>query len=215
MKPGCQNGRLGALGMGIICVWSATSTWLAAKGIIAVSTEFACYYITPFILIVASLYYVFNRGQPKTARSLVVRGAVATSVVAFVAVVWPLLLSNKAFFYWKMKAVPASAWPQMVSDIEKHGRQSMGADGSYGSFRSGTLPASLRQLGSGEDYLGGSGQMVAYSEYSGILAHVAFGYKPRTWGIMVGPEKAVTSFCPRCEWTRVAPNAYFFVGAKG
>jgi len=187
---------------------------LAANKLIAVSTEFACYYVSPLAVIGAALYYLFGGGQSKTSWALC-RGAVATAVVLFVVIAWPLFLSTWAFFHWKLEAIPASAWPQMVSDLENLGRQSVEADGSYRSFHSRTLPPSLRQLGSGQDYLGGSGQMVTYSDYTGILAQVVFGYKSRTWGLVVGPERAVESYCPRCERIQVAPNAYFFVGAKG
>lgn len=210
----CAN-KLGSMKVrawvAVICLgtlWSISAAWLAANQIIPVFTEATSYWLAcPAVLFAMSRYlaHMRNGGAPReiTNRDLLAGLAV---FVAF-AFWWG---SDRAFVFWKLRAIPAAAWPEMVSDLEKVGRRSLEGDG-YHAFNGKEIPKSLHQLGAGFDYKGGNAQRSEFPEYSGVIASVWFGYRPRTWGLYVGPEAG----CPLHMRYRVGPNAFFFFGPHG
>jgi len=118
--------------------------------------------------------------------------------------------SDRVFLFWKLRAIPPGVWSQMVSDLEKFGaRYAQGGD--YHSFNRMELPESLYQLGSRFDCRGGTAQVVNYPDYSGIIVTAMFGYKPRSWGLYIGPKRG----CPLSVHIPVGQNAYFFFGYHG
>jgi hypothetical protein len=124
------------------------------------------------------------------------------------------LLSDRAFFHWKLKAIPRDAWPQMISDLEGFGRQAA-ESGAYHLPGPEKVPSSLRQLGLGQDFMGGPCQMYHSEEYSGVIASIEFGVKPRRWGLCLGTEHYLVGRFPGCWHASVGTNAFFFVGPRG
>jgi hypothetical protein len=108
--------------------------------------------------------------------------------------------SDRQFAFWKLKAIPSSAWAKMVSDLKEMGRQC--AESGVQSISSQrAMPSSFRFLGLREDYAGGTGDVLHSSGYTGPVASAVFGNKGRGWGLCVGPENFVR---------RQAESGYFF-----
>jgi hypothetical protein len=60
------------------------------------------------------------------------------------------------------------------------------------------------------DYKGASARTVSSPEYTGLVAEIVFGYKPRSWGLCVGPESFAQAVSDRNRYVQVATNAFFF-----
>lgn len=201
----------GALLLGIAALWSATTPWLSANLVISVWTELAAYWLSLIAVLVGGFLCFGSHSRPR-ARIAVFRRCLC---VAFplVVVVASWHWSNEQFFYWKMRAIPSNAWPQMVSDLETIGREVA----QKGNNR---LPwpvaprESLHQLGLRQDYSGGMSSVLNSPEYSGVFAFIVFGNKVRSWGLFLGTERHVKKYCRGGTYTRVAPNAFFFVGSR-
>jgi hypothetical protein len=201
----------GASVMGIASVWSVAAAPLAAYLIISVFTELASYWLALVVVLGGGWLYLRNQNQPVASTSFFGRRLAVGLALAVVIGSWSL--SDRQFFFWKKKAIPSIAWPQMVSDLKEIGKRA--AENGTNILSSRTpLPTSLQQLGSREDYSGGMGNVWNTPEYTGAVAGVVFGSRVRRWGLCVGPEKIAKEYCRGGGYMNVAPNAYFFFGTK-
>lgn len=198
--------------MALALGWSTCAPWLSANKLISVWTELTSYLTCLIVVICGAVLYIVSRNASKTWARIDTRSVVALS--AFLAVVALSLSSNRAFFFWKSRAVPVDAWSQMILDLERVARLSAETGTNYLSSAV-PPPMSLRQLGLGNDYAGGSGHLVNSPEYTGVAADIEFGNKVRVWGLHVGSEMSLNEFCPDCRHRRVGPNAFFYVGSRG
>jgi hypothetical protein len=99
----------------------------------------------------------------------------------------------------------------MVFDLEQIARQA--AQGGTNSLSSRKpLPGSLQQLGLGQDYSGGMGDVWNTTEYTGPVGGVVFGNRVRRWGLCIGPESIVKRFYHNGCYSIVGSNAYLFFG---
>jgi hypothetical protein len=203
--------RTGAVIMGIASAWSVAAAPLAANRAISVSTELASYWLALFVVMGGGWLYVRNQNQLAAPTSLLGRRLAVLLALTVVMAAW--FLSDRQFFFLKMRAIPQKAWPQMVSDLEEIGRQAA-ASGTNSLSSRIPLPRSLQQLGLREDYGGGMGNVWNSPEYTGPVAGVVFGNKVRHWGLCVGPETLAKEFCRGGSYVQVASNAYFFFGTK-
>jgi hypothetical protein len=201
----------GASIMGIASVWSVAAAPLAANLVISMHTELASYWLALFVVLGGAWLYLRNQNPPVGPTRFFARRLTAGLAVAVVIGSW--FLSDRQFFFWKMKAIPSTAWPQMVSDLEEIGRRA--AESGTNSLSSRTpIPKSLQQLGLREDYSGGMGNVWNTKDCAGAVGGVVFGCKVRRWGLCVGPEKIAEEFCRGGGYIPVAPDAYFFFGTK-
>jgi hypothetical protein len=198
--------------MTLAVVWSMVASWFSANRFITVGTELNSYWLCLGGVVVGAVACIWNRSEGKPLLAVEMRYVVG--VCAFVAVVSLSLSSNRTFFFWKMRAIPAKAWPEMVSDLERVGKLSAESGTNYLSGAKAP-PKSLQQLGLGNDYAGGSAQWVSFPDYRGVIADIEFGNKIRVWGLHFGPEKSLSEFCPNCRRVRVGQNAFFFLGSRG
>jgi hypothetical protein len=192
--------------------WSVAAPWLSANKLITVWTELSSYWLCLAGVIWGAVAYALNRSESKTWLSTETRCVVG--VCAFVVVLALSLSSNRVFLFWKLRTIPASAWPEMIADLEKVGTLSAESGTNYLSGAKAP-PKSLQQLGLGNDYAGGSAHIASFPNYSGVIADIEFGNKIRVWGLHFGPEKALSEFCPNCRGVRVGPNALFYMGSRG
>ena len=205
--------RFGMALLALAVVWSVAAPWLSANRFMSVVWEFNSYCLCFLGVICAAAAYISGNSGSRTWVRTAVRYIGAAGVLVVVVALW--LSSNRAFFFWKVRAIPQSAWPEMLSDLDRIGRQSR-ESGYYDISASVAPPKSLQQLGTGTDYCGGTWTTVSSPEYNGVVAKITFGNKLRMWGIWVGPEEELTEFArPICRRVRVAPNAYFFVASRG
>lgn len=166
MNKNLIRSRAGLIVMGMCLLWTIGSTWLSAHNVISVFTELTSSSFALLVTIGAALYYVLNRDPSNgwlsfLARSVIGVGAVLFVVVMiFVTTIRPQLYANSAFFYWTTRAIPTNAWQQMVSDLDKVGRQSLGTNDISERLHWNALPVSLRQLGLRRDYRVADAQQV-------------------------------------------------------
>jgi hypothetical protein len=134
--------------------------------------------------------------------------------IAFVVVIgsWRFL-SDREFAFWKLRAVPSSAWPKMVLDLEEMGNQ-CAQRGVQSISSQKPLPRSFQPLGLRGDYSGGVGDVLNSPEYTGPVASAVFGNRGRMWGLCLGPQSFVRKYARSGYFfdISVAPNAYFFCG---
>jgi hypothetical protein len=197
--------------MGVAALWSVVAAPLSANLVISVLVEFASYWLALFGVLLGGYLLLRNVKRPIAPMGLVWRWSCAVLALVVVFVAWRS--SDYQFAFWKMRAIPSRAWPQMVSDLEVFGKQ---VAQSGNNFLPATKepPKSLRQLGSEADYKGGIANVWNAPEYSGVFAVITFGYKARCWGLLVGPEERVKSYCRRGDYLRVATNGFFFIGPR-
>lgn len=191
--------------------WSVTAACLSANGVINVRTELSSYWLC--LLVVICSGFRPRGSQIHRAGRFGVFGRTAFAPCALLVVIAAWFLSNQAFLFWKMRAIPSRGWQRMASDLEKAGRMSAEDDGR--SFGAKGLPDSLRLLGSPEDLVAGRGQWINRSAYAGLVAYVHFGNKARNWGLFVGPERLAQEQWRDFKLIRVGQNAFFFIGAGG
>ena len=201
----------GASIMGIACVWSVAAAPLAAYLTISVFTELASYWLALVLVLSGGWLYLRNHNQPVAPTGLFGRRLAVALALAMVIGSWSL--SDRQFFFWKMRAVPHTAWQQMVSDLKEIGKRAAASGTNYLSSRT-PLPTSFQQLGSREDYSGGMGNVWNTPEYTGPVAGVVFGSRVRRWGLCVGPEKIAKEYCRGGGYMSVGSDAYFFFGNK-
>jgi hypothetical protein len=104
----------------------------------------------------------------------------------------------------------------MVADLEGAGRASADHDGRTLHHWS-EVPRSLWLLGSPGDYSGLRGEWLTRPDYKGLLiAHIDFGGKTRSWGLVVGPRAlAGTLWAPSpCTYIQVSTNAFFYLSTR-
>ncbi len=197
--------------MGVAATWAVIAARLCANLAITVSTGLTCYWLSLAAVLAGGCFYLASRGAAVAPVSRLRR--LVPPLLALQLVLVGSLGSNIAFRYWRLRAIPRGAWRQMALDLESVGRQSA-EGGGWHSFSRKVLPKSLHRLGLGEDYNGGSAQLVSSPEYSGVVACVNFGCSVRTWGLCVGPESFVEARWPGCKHIRVGETAFFFTGFK-
>jgi hypothetical protein len=195
----------------IACMWSVMAAFLSAYEAISVVTELASYWLALFIVVGGGWLYLRKPSQATAQINLRFRSLVV--IAAFMIVVISWRLSTSQFFFWKMRSIPRNAWPRMASDLEVFGRQ-MTETGINYLPTTESPPKSLQRLGLGEDYKGGVCNIWNASDYSGVFAIIAFGYKGRSWGLCLGPEMRAKEYCRRGKYVNVASNAYFFCGPR-
>jgi hypothetical protein len=126
-----------------------------------------------------------------------------------VAVIASLVYSDATFLFWKRLAIPTKALPQMIADLERAGKIS--ADNEGRSIRrAADVPRSLWALGSPADYSVLEGEWLTRPDYKGLLAaHIVFGGKPRSWGLVVEPPGMIDNLTSGSgfRYIRVATNA--------
>jgi hypothetical protein len=78
------------------------------------------------------------------------------------------------------------------------------------------MPASanIRKLGRADDYKGGVAAIWDSPEYSDAFVVIAFGYKSRRWGLVIGPEYRAKSYSRGGMCVEVATNAYFYLRTR-
>jgi hypothetical protein len=193
------------------CIWSFVAAPLSANKLIPVIIELASYWMTLVLVIVAGFMLIRSLQYGVSIRVIVFGVTYVLSAIVIVLVFYRL--SNSRFSYWKMKSIPKDAWPQMVTDLAKFGKQSTESGINYLPM-SERPPLSLRQLGSGEDYKGGVCNIWSTPEYKGVFAIINFGYKDRNWGLCLGPESRAKEYCRGGTYVAVGSNAYFFCGPR-
>ena len=194
--------------MGLGTIWAIAATWLSATRVITVVAELASFWLC--IAAVCLGGWCASRANENGVKGYPI-GPV-TVVLAAIVVVWAWFLSDLAFFHWKLKSVPANAWAQIISDMQQIASPTQ--DGGYMPSKK-AAPKSVHQLGLGEDFSCIHAWVAPSSDYPGVAGDVLFGYKSRNWGLWLGPEKSLDSFCPGCRRVLVAPKAFFFVGPRG
>ncbi len=196
----------------VAAVWSIAAAPLSANLVISVLAEFTSYWLALFGVLFGGYLLLRNQEQPVAPRGSLWRGPCVVLALAVVVVSWRW--SDDQFVFWKTRAIPSGAWPQMTSDLEAFGRQvAQGGKTSLPMTR--PPPKSLQQLGLGTDYSGGVANVWDSPQYTGVFAVITFGYKARSWGLIVGPEERAKSYCPRGTCLRVSTNAFFFIGSRG
>jgi hypothetical protein len=187
--------------------WSLAAAWLSANLLISVQTEVLDYKNSFFTAIVGS--FLFIRAGKVANRMRIVRYTIALSALVIIAVAW--ISSDQIFTYWKMKAVPAPAWQQAALDIKKLAEDAPSTGKLHPwTSHSRDLPESSGIIGLPMDYAAGMGGKGLYG-IDGTLACLTYGFKPRCWGLVVGPPEALAGWS-KYKITPVATNAYFFVG---
>ena len=198
----------GIISMGLGAIWVIVATWLSANRVITVIAELASLW-----LCIAAVFlggWCATRTKEGEAKRLPI-GLLAAGLGIFV-VVWAWFISDLAFFHWKLRSVPASAWAQIISDVQRIASPT--PDGGYMPTKN-AAPKSVHELGLGDDFGCIHAWVESSSDYPGVRGDVLFGYKSRSWGLWLGPEKSLDSFCPGCRRALVAPKAFFFVGPRG
>jgi hypothetical protein len=190
--------------------WSVAGPWLSANKFITVGTELTFSLLCFLVMVFGAVIYFLNLGELKLRLGIGIRGIVG--ICAFLAVAALLLSSNRMFFFWKLRAIPSSAWSEMVLELEKTGKESI-ESGTNDLAGTKAPPKSLQQLGLGNDYVGGSAHSGDFGN-KGIIVNIEFGNKVRVWGLRLGPEKALIEFRPNCRFVRVGQNAFFYVGSN-
>jgi hypothetical protein len=188
--------------------WSLAAAWLSANLFISVRTEVLGYKNYFFAAVVGS--FLFITAGKVAGQMRIVRYAISFSALVIIAVVW--ISSDKIFAYWKMRAVPAATWQQAAAEIEKLAEEAPTTDKVQPWTRHAReLPKSAGIIGLPEDYAAGVGGYGLYGS-DGTIACLTYGFKPRTWGLFVGPDAVVLSGWRKYRIIRVATNGYFFVG---
>jgi hypothetical protein len=203
---------LGGCLMGLAALWSFVAVRLSANLVISVLAEFASYWLALFAVSFGAYLVLRNQERPIALVRLLCRCSCVGLALVVVVVSWQR--SDDQFAFWKMRAIPSSAWPRMASDLEAFGRQ-VAQGGNTALPATKPPPKSLQQLGLGADYSGGVANVWDSPQYTGVFAVITFGYKARSWGLLVGPEERAKSYCPGGAYFRVSTNAFFFVGPRG
>jgi hypothetical protein len=189
-------------------VWSVMAPWLSANQFIAVRAEVLNYKYCVLAVVCGGFRLI--QGGKSGGRRQVVRWVVLVGSLLAVCLAW--FLADNAFTYWKMRAVPAAAWQQAASDLERLAKEAptMGKNQPWANYAR-YLPKSIQVVGLPEDYAAGHGSAGLYGA-EGIVADVTYGFKPRTWGLFVGTEDPVREGPQKYRTIRVGTNAFFFVG---
>jgi len=203
---------LGGCLIGLAALWSVVAARLSANLVISVWAEFASYWLALFAVFIGAYLMLRNQKPPTAHTRLLWRSLCVGLALVVVVVSWHY--SDDQFLFWKMKAIPSGAWPKMASDLEAFGRQVAQA-GNTSLPATKPPPMSLRQLGLGADYSGGVANVWDTPQFTGVFAVITFGYKSRSWGLLVGPEERAKSYCRGGTYLHVATNAFFFMGPRG
>jgi hypothetical protein len=202
---------VGGCVIGMAALWSVVAAPLSANLVISVLAEFASYWLALFVVLFGGYMLLRSQKRPIAPRGL--RWKFSCVGLALLVVIVSWRWSDDQFLFWKMRAIPSRAWPQMASDLEAFGKQ---AAQSGNDFLPRTKPPkSLQQLGLGVDYSGGVANVWNSPQYTGVFAVMTFGYKVRCWGLLLGPEERAKSYCHGGSYVRVSSNAFFFVGPRG
>jgi hypothetical protein len=196
--------------IGVATVWAVSAAWFSANRIIAVTSELALYWLSFIAVLVGWALHLDNRRA--FTGSVQILATPWAGAVALLVVLSAWLLSDGAFFRWKLRAVPPEAWSQMVLDLKSIAIPY--PEGDTVPSRK-VPPKSVQRLGLGHDFGVMNAWIVDAPGYPGVKAEVLFGYKSRAWGLWVGPEISLLGFCPGCRHVLVASNAFFFVGPRG
>jgi hypothetical protein len=200
--------RAGIVSMGLGGILVVAATWLSAIQVITVGAELASFWLCIAVVLLGG--WCASRANRVGTRRFSI-GLLTVALAIFVAA-WALFLSDLAFFHWRLRSVPAKAWANMISDMQQIASSTVD---SYIPKSKKAPPSSVRELGLVEDY----GCMHVWADsspaYPGVKGDVLFGYKSRSWGLWLGPENYLDSFCPGCRRVLVAPKAFFFVGPRG
>ncbi len=197
--------------MATASVWSAVAAFLSANRVISVFSELASYWLALIAVVTGAILLGVGGREPSTP--VYFRWEPVIELCAFAVVLASWHFSDKQFAYWKMRSIPQKAWPEMVSDLEALGRATTERGQNYLSMEQ-PPPQSLRRLGLGVDYKGGICNVWDYPEYKGVFAIIVFGYKTRSWGLCLGPERRAQNYCKGGVCIPVASNAYFFCGSR-
>jgi hypothetical protein len=203
---------LGGCLTGVAAIWSAAAAPLSANLVISVLSELASYWLALFGLLLGACLLLTSQKRPIAPMGLVWRGFCVALALVVVVVSWRW--SDDQFVFWKMRAIPWGAWPQMASDLRAFGER-VAESGSDFLPAGKAPPRSLQQLGSDVDYKGGIANMWNSPQYTGTFAVITFGYKDRSWGLLVGPEERVKTYCHGGSYVRVGTNAFFFIRSGG
>jgi hypothetical protein len=201
--------RAGIFSVGLGPIWAVATTWLAAHGFITVIAELASVCLC-LVAVFLGGWCACRTSKDETKKLPI--GLVAAALWIFV-VVWAWLISDLAFFHWKLRSLPPNTWARMVSDMRQMAKSN--PDAFYLPANKYPPPMSVRKLGLGDDYSCMHVCAESSAAYPGVRGDVLFGYKVRNWGLWLGPEKSLNRFCPGCRRTLVAPKTYFFVGPRG
>jgi len=174
--------------------------WLTANEIIGVLTEFTVYSYSSGIVLFCGLLYLWrsDRSILSTSRAVIaIIGAIAVIIVS-------CLHSDKAFVFWKMRAVKPGEWHQMISDLLVLDQRSRNMNTNI-YITHDKAPKSFGSLGLLCDYLGGN---VGIGNDPAIF----FGVKSRRWGLEIGSDDFFRGRRATFSRVQVGENAWFFVG---
>lgn len=192
----------------VATVWSAEASYLSAHQVVTVGIELYTYWLSIPLAIFCGLKYVSNRPTSQGVQGLLARSIIFLFATSLSIAAW--IRSDDLFLFWKLRTIPPRAWPQMIADLKGSGRKSADNEGRF--FGADALPKSLDSLGSRADFIHGKGQWLTRTDYTGLIAYAEFGYKVRTWGLFVGPEKIVQEGWRGFRKEHVAQDAYFIIG---
>jgi hypothetical protein len=196
--------------MVLAALWSVSATWFSAHLLVPVFAELASYWACSLGVVGAWLVHSHIRGELAGSGRLI--ASPWPGPVSLVLVLASWLLSDFSFFHWKLRAIPREAWSQMVADLRQVAVPNLE---SAPNTNREPPPASVRQLGMKCDTGAWRSWKVDHPGYPGFKADVLLGYKSRSWGLWVGPEKSLEAWCRGCRRARVTTNSYFFVGPRG
>jgi hypothetical protein len=205
-QAGKHLSTIGGVIMGASCGWMLVSPWLSAHKYITVWDETSSHFWC-FLVLIGGIV-MFNNSRDFTNFKHAIRLVVIVVAILFGLGSWAG--SGKMFWYWKLRSISDGERLVMVGDLEKLIDTASPPTEDKVGIPFEELPESVRLLGRKEDYT--SGQNLG--GLHGGKALVKFGYRGRSWGLFVGPEKYLEVVYQGCRRDPVATNAFFFIGAN-
>jgi hypothetical protein len=200
---------IGACGTVLAILWVIAAPALSAYLIISLTAELASYWLCFFAVVGAGYVYLRTENPEGAQKRYISPPGCMAFAVGLIIILW--LSSDREFDFWKKRALPAQVFPQMISDFGQMAKDAARSGTNYLSSRT-PLPRSLQQLGLGEDYTGGMGNVWNTTQYTGPVGGVVFGNRVRRWGLCIGPEQIAKEFCHNGSYSLVGSNAYLFFG---
>jgi hypothetical protein len=192
--------------------WPVIITYLSVHGIVPNMVEFGSYWFAILLLIFARSLIPTPAKADRGRESFLTKRRVLVSAALMLAAGW--LFSNNLFYLWKLQATSQKEWDASAEELRRIADHAT----SFGLVKIDpevfTSPP-LSCLGLMDDFTGAFFVKDPNRLSPPPVVWAVFGYKSRTWGLVVGQKGDVRRNYEVGKCKQVGTNVYFFVGTHG